>query len=319
MEAHAHAVAAAGGDVLNVGFGLGLVDEVYPLHHPMLLAVWNIPQWASSISRLSHSLVASAPGAAQRAPVGSAARASYCCARREVQESPNMYHLPEEQEPVVVPSPLRCNDVRMWTLATMLACAPQAARGALFRFTHVTDVIAHSHGAFLLTWMLTCARRPPARHYAMHASDRCDRTLTRRVDVDAATDADLDADMDADMGAQAIQRRSPRSHTIVEAHPDVHARMLQLGWDQRPGVRILFGRWQDVLPSLGAQFDGIFFDTFSEFYGDMQYAPCLLAWQPRGCVDPVVLLTRVAVPSTIKMHRGFRNAVRETRGECAGM
>lgn len=28
MEAHAHAVASSGGDVLNVGFGLGLVDEV---------------------------------------------------------------------------------------------------------------------------------------------------------------------------------------------------------------------------------------------------------------------------------------------------
>ncbi len=50
----------------------------------------------------------------------------------------------------------------------------------------------------------------------------------------------------------------------------MHARMLDLGWDQRPGVRILFGRWQDVLPQLGAQFDGIFFDTYSEFYGDMQ-------------------------------------------------
>lgn len=73
---------------------------------------------------------------------------------------------------------------------------------------------------------------------------------------------------------QAIQRRRPRSHTIVEAHPDVHARMLQLGWHQRPGVRILFGRWQDVLPQLGAQFDGIFFDTYSEFYGDMQCALC---------------------------------------------
>ena len=29
MEAHAHAVAASGGDILNVGFGLGLVDEVH--------------------------------------------------------------------------------------------------------------------------------------------------------------------------------------------------------------------------------------------------------------------------------------------------
>ena len=69
---------------------------------------------------------------------------------------------------------------------------------------------------------------------------------------------------------QAIQRRRPRSHTIVEAHPDVHARMLQQGWDRKPRVRILFGRWQDVLPESGLAFDGIFWDTFSEYYEDMQ-------------------------------------------------
>jgi hypothetical protein len=70
--------------------------------------------------------------------------------------------------------------------------------------------------------------------------------------------------------SQAIQKRRPRSHTIVEAHPDVHERMLEQGWDKLPGVRILFGRWQDVLPDAGLKFDGIFWDTFSEFYEDMQ-------------------------------------------------
>lgn len=28
MEAHAHAICSSGGDVLNVGFGLGIIDEV---------------------------------------------------------------------------------------------------------------------------------------------------------------------------------------------------------------------------------------------------------------------------------------------------
>jgi len=46
--------------------------------------------------------------------------------------------------------------------------------------------------------------------------------------------------------------------------------MLQQGWDKRPGVKILFGRWQDVLPKSGLRFDGIFWDTFSEYYEDMQ-------------------------------------------------
>ena len=35
---------------------------------------------------------------------------------------------------------------------------------------------------------------------------------------------------------QAIQRRQPRSHTIVEAHPDAHAHMLELGWDKRASI-----------------------------------------------------------------------------------
>jgi protein arginine N-methyltransferase 2 len=42
----------------------------------------------------------------------------------------------------------------------------------------------------------------------------------------------------------AIQLRKPRSHTIIEAHPDVYKKMLADGWDKKPGVRIIFGRWE---------------------------------------------------------------------------
>lgn len=45
--------------------------------------------------------------------------------------------------------------------------------------------------------------------------------------------------------------------------------MCELEWDKRPGVKIIFGRWQDVLPILDT-YDGIFFDTYSEFWEDMQ-------------------------------------------------
>jgi hypothetical protein len=38
------------------------------------------------------------------------------------------------------------------------------------------------------------------------------------------------------------------------------------GWDQKPGVRIVFGRWQDVLLQLGT-YDGIFFDTCAVISG----------------------------------------------------
>lgn len=45
--------------------------------------------------------------------------------------------------------------------------------------------------------------------------------------------------------------------------------MCALGWDKKPGVNIVFGRWQDVLPTLGP-FDSIFFDTYGEYFEDMK-------------------------------------------------
>ena len=53
----------------------------------------------------------------------------------------------------------------------------------------------------------------------------------------------------------AIQGYSPALHTIVEAHPDVYRRMMESGWGEKENVRILFGRWQDVLPQLES-YDG---------------------------------------------------------------
>lgn len=67
----------------------------------------------------------------------------------------------------------------------------------------------------------------------------------------------------------AIQQYSPASHTIVEAHPEVYDRMIRDGWDKKENVKIIFGRWQDVLPELKS-YDGIFFDTYGEYYDDMR-------------------------------------------------
>lgn len=63
-------------------------------------------------------------------------------------------------------------------------------------------------------------------------------------------------------------RYQPRSHTIVEAHPDVYQHMLDLGWDKKDNVTVIFGRWQDAVKDLKA-YDGIFFDT----YAGMIHAP----------------------------------------------
>ncbi|KAJ9076805.1 Arginine N-methyltransferase 2 [Entomophthora muscae] len=68
-----------------------------------------------------------------------------------------------------------------------------------------------------------------------------------------------------------LQLRKPASHTIVEAHPDVYSHMLETGWGSKPGVRIIFGRWQDNMDAISDRcYDGIFFDTFGEYYRDMK-------------------------------------------------
>ncbi|CAI5528428.1 unnamed protein product [Closterium sp. Naga37s-1] len=60
-----------------------------------------------------------------------------------------------------------------------------------------------------------------------------------------------------------------RSHTIVEAHPDVIARMKGEGWHEKEGVRVVEGRWQDVLPQLG-QYDE-YYEDLREFHSHLPH------------------------------------------------
>jgi protein arginine N-methyltransferase 2 len=67
----------------------------------------------------------------------------------------------------------------------------------------------------------------------------------------------------------AIQTHDPDEHHIIEAHPQVHQRLREQGWYEKPNVHIHEGRWQDVLPKLveqGVVLDGIYYDTFAEDY-----------------------------------------------------
>ncbi|CAN9326573.1 unnamed protein product [Alternaria alternata] len=66
-----------------------------------------------------------------------------------------------------------------------------------------------------------------------------------------------------------LQDKKPKTHHIIEAHPDVIKRMKEQGWHEKPGVVIHEGRWQDIVPGLvekGELFDAIYFDTFAEEY-----------------------------------------------------
>ncbi|KAF2848821.1 arginine N-methyltransferase 2 [Plenodomus tracheiphilus IPT5] len=67
----------------------------------------------------------------------------------------------------------------------------------------------------------------------------------------------------------AILTHDPSEHHIVEAHPQVHQRLREQGWYDKPNVHIHEGRWQDVLPKLveqGVVLDAIYYDTFAEDY-----------------------------------------------------
>lgn len=63
----------------------------------------------------------------------------------------------------------------------------------------------------------------------------------------------------------AIQQYAPVTHTIVEAHPEVHKRIIQTGWGDKENVKIVFGRWQDVISQL---------ETYDGNYLSESLIPC---------------------------------------------
>ncbi|AXA49468.1 type IV protein arginine methyltransferase [Malassezia restricta] len=85
---------------------------------------------------------------------------------------------------------------------------------------------------------------------------------------------------------EMIQTYKPRRHVIIEPHPDAIAFMREQGWDQRAGVEIFEGTWEDFLQpendedgsiamKLGV-FDAIYFDTYSQDYQDLRrFFECL--------------------------------------------
>lgn len=60
-----------------------------------------------------------------------------------------------------------------------------------------------------------------------------------------------------------IQRHNPKSHTIIECHPDVQKKMIEEGWLKKENVKVIFAKWQDVIEHL-PRYDGIYIDTWDE-------------------------------------------------------
>lgn len=122
--------------------------------------------------------------------------------------------------------------------------------------------------------------------------------MKRHAEIIAGTKGDV---MNVGFGMGIIdgylQTHNPRSHTIIEAHPDVHAHMIRQGWPKKKGVRVEFGRWQTVLEGIiksnealeggnanpdARLFDGVFFDTYGEDYDDLrefhELLPKIMRW-----------------------------------------
>lgn len=77
----------------------------------------------------------------------------------------------------------------------------------------------------------------------------------------------LEIGFDLGFGAESIQKRHPKKHTIIESDPEIfdHAKQWANG---RPNVAVLKGRWQDLLPNLG-KFEAIFFNDYSHREQDL--------------------------------------------------
>ena len=75
------------------------------------------------------------------------------------------------------------------------------------------------------------------------------------------------------LSADFIQEHNPKSHTIIEIHPQIIIKAKEWAAD-KPNVTIVEGNWVDVLPTLKQgtiitepkKFDGLFFDVISTPY-----------------------------------------------------
>eukprot|EP00933_Yihiella_yeosuensis_P041735 TRINITY_DN36136_c0_g1_i1.p1 TRINITY_DN36136_c0_g1~~TRINITY_DN36136_c0_g1_i1.p1 ORF type:complete len:420 (+),score=64.77 TRINITY_DN36136_c0_g1_i1:76-1335(+) len=89
--------------------------------------------------------------------------------------------------------------------------------------------------------------------YMEHCADKLN--VTSDCDV-------LEVGFGCGYSADRIQRKQPRSHTIIECSEIVLER-LRFWAQDKPNVKIVQGTWQRMLPSLGL-FDKIFFDDYGE-------------------------------------------------------
>jgi spermidine synthase len=102
----------------------------------------------------------------------------------------------------------------------------------------------------------------PSEAYIMHRSeDRAMRELARLACQNGGDILEIGFGMGISAGY--VQSNPITSHTIIELHPDIHARALIWAKD-KPNVTVILGDWYSILPSMNRVFDGVLHDTYGE-------------------------------------------------------
>ncbi|CAH8654150.1 unnamed protein product [Schistosoma guineensis] len=126
----------------------------------------------------------------------------------------------------------------------------------------------NTHLAVMMDWETPIMEKHAA--WICHA-DEIDSTISLPIRV-------LNIGFGLGIVDTAIQKYSPDSHYIIEAHPEVLKKMKSEEWFTKPGVKIIPSKWQDAVVLLAKEIDdgaiprfsGIFFDTYAEDDNDLR-------------------------------------------------
>ena len=105
-----------------------------------------------------------------------------------------------------------------------------------------------------------------------------------------------------------IQKYNPKSHTIIEIHPDIQKRILKDNWDLKPNVNLFFGDWRSFVDDIPPM-DAIYFDTLD----DQEFIDFIsIAWKflkPNGIFS--YYNNPLSVDNTILLKQNYTDIIHE--------
>jgi protein arginine N-methyltransferase 2 len=93
--------------------------------------------------------------------------------------------------------------------------------------------------------------------------DSCEDSLMERTAEILVDEGDDLLEVGFGMGifASYAQKRKPKTHTIVEGHPQVYEK-LKIWSEDKKNVNIIYGDWTTVIESINSmKYDSVYFDT----------------------------------------------------------